>query len=174
MLTLLTALLFSCQNTAHAQAVYKSPGNKTTTSLFTGASVTDSVSRPAKHDTVMPSWFPSKYHLGAQVFNPADSIGYYYNGVKWLRATSRITLVASATLDFASTTAQRHEDLTITVTGASQGDIVSLGIPQLTLSNSCFTAFVSAANTVTVRFNNYSSGSIDPGSGTFKVMVTKL
>jgi len=33
---------------------------------------------------------------------------------------------------------------------------------------------VSAANTVTVRFNNYSAGSIDPASATYRATVTQF
>ncbi len=83
-------------------------------------------------------------------------------------------LKGSATLDFGSTAAQSSADLTITVTGAADGDIVIVGpVNASTNANSCFTAWVSAANTVTVRFNNYSSAAIDPASGTFKVYVIK-
>ena len=31
-----------------------------------------------------------------------------------------------------------------------------------------------AANTVTVRFNNYSSGAVDPTSATFRATVTRF
>jgi len=53
------------------------------------------------------------------------------------------------------------------------GDAVSLGTPATANNNSCYTAWVSAANTVTVRFNNYSSVGINPASGTFRVIVHK-
>jgi hypothetical protein len=80
---------------------------------------------------------------------------------------------ASATLDFASTAAQSSSDLTITVTGAAVGDVVAVGVPNGSVNaNSSFTAWVSATNTVTVRFNNYSAGAIDPASGSFRVQVT--
>jgi hypothetical protein len=80
----------------------------------------------------------------------------------------------SATLDFGNTTAQNSADLTITVTGAATGDVVSLGVPNGSVNaNTCFTAWVSATDTVTVRFNNYSSGAIDPASGAFKIKVFK-
>ena len=83
-------------------------------------------------------------------------------------------LTASAALDFASTAAQNHTDLTITVTGAALNDPVILGVPNgSVLANSCFTAFVSTTDTVTVRFNNYSAGVLDPALGTFKVIVKK-
>jgi hypothetical protein len=85
-----------------------------------------------------------------------------------------IALSGSATLDFGSTSAQSSSDLTITVTGAADGDVVSLGVPNASVNaNTNYTAWVSAANTVTVRFNNYSSGAVDPASGTFKVKVFK-
>jgi hypothetical protein len=42
------------------------------------------------------------------------------------------------------------------------------------VANASYIAWVSATNTVTVRFNNYAgSGSSDPASGTFKVKVLK-
>ena len=83
------------------------------------------------------------------------------------------TLSASATLNFPSTGSRMSSDLTITVNGAAIGDAVSLGTPAAPTTNSVFVAFVSAANTVTVRFNNYTNASLDPASGTFKVVVHK-
>lgn len=57
---------------------------------------------------------------------------------------------------------------------ASVGNIVALGTPNASvLPNSSFSAWVSATNTVTVRFNNYSSGSQDPASESFTVSITK-
>jgi hypothetical protein len=82
-------------------------------------------------------------------------------------------LTGTATLDFPSTNTLLSADLTITVTGAAVGDPVALGTPAAPAANTCFTAHVSATDTVTVRFNNYSSGTIDPASGTFKVKVFK-
>jgi hypothetical protein len=83
-------------------------------------------------------------------------------------------LTGSATLNFPSTTTLLSADLTITVTGAADGDVVSLGVPNAAVNaNTSYSAWVSAANTVTVRFNNYSSGTVDPASALFKVFVTK-
>ena len=90
------------------------------------------------------------------------------------RHTVNHGLTGSATLDFLSTNAQNSRDMTIAVTGAADGDVVSLGVPNAAVNaNTCYTAWVSAANTVTVRFNNYSNGTVDPASGLFKVFVTK-
>jgi hypothetical protein len=81
-------------------------------------------------------------------------------------------LSGTATLNFGSVAAQSYADLTITVTGASDGDTVALGVPNASVpAGGAFTAWVSASSTVTVRFHNYTSGSIDPASGTFRATV---
>lgn len=82
-------------------------------------------------------------------------------------------LTATATLDFGSTNAWSGSDLTITVTGAAVGDAVSIGLPASINNNTSYMGWVSATNTVTIRFNNYSGGIIDPPSGTFKATVIK-
>ncbi len=84
-----------------------------------------------------------------------------------------IFLTGSATLDFSSTATASSSDLTITVSGATVGKPVFLGIPASPSTGSHYTAWVSATNTVTVRFSNYSGGSIDPASGTFSVYVVQ-
>lgn len=85
------------------------------------------------------------------------------------------TLTATATLNFNSTSPGTSSDLTITVNGAADGDVVSLGIPNASIvSNGCFTAWVSAANTIKVRFtNNDLTNALDPASGTFRVSILK-
>lgn len=89
--------------------------------------------------------------------------------------TSQIAgvLTGSGTLDFSSTSAQSNSDLTITVTGAAVGDPVSLAVPATMLDGVSYFAWVTSANTVTVRLNNYSSSAKDPASGTFKATVIK-
>ena len=111
---------------------------------------------------------------GLQLFSTTDSANYVYRGTGggWQKIANEIS--GSATLDFPSTNNGNESDLTITVTGASEGDVVSLGIPNsVNLNHSCFTAWVSATNTVTVRFNNYGTGALNPVSATFKVKVFK-
>jgi hypothetical protein len=80
-------------------------------------------------------------------------------------------LAASATLDFPATTAGGTQDLTISVTGAIDGDPVAIGVPNACATVGTFFAWVSASNTVTIRFFNPSGGSVNPTSGTFKVKV---
>lgn len=103
---------------------------------------------------------------------------YLDNGA--LTATTRQkvarVLTATAILNFGATPANSSSELTITVTGAANQDVVALGVDNgAILPNSCYTAWVSAANTVTVRFNNYSTaGAQDPANGQrFKVTVFK-
>jgi len=117
---------------------------------------------------------------GATLLSSLESGAIEFNGTNLLftPSTTRHTvnhgLTGSATLDFASTNAQNSRDMTISVTGAADGDVVSLGVPSAAVNaNTSYSAWVSAANTVTVRFNNYSSGTVDPASGFFKVFVTK-
>lgn len=76
-----------------------------------------------------------------------------------------------ASLNFPSTDAQSSSDLTMTVTGADVGNHVILNITSGTTSY--YTAWVSAANTVTVRLNNYGSAAVDPASQTFSATVFK-
>jgi hypothetical protein len=82
-------------------------------------------------------------------------------------------LTATATLDFPSTAAQTSSDLTITVTGAAANNIAMVGPPTTVNANTSYTAWVSAADTVTVRFNNYSAAPVDPASATFRATVIK-
>ncbi len=100
----------------------------------------------------------------------------YYATAGGVRYTLAKTLTATSSLNFPSTgAAGGFSNLTITVTGAADGDVVQLGVPSaLILSNSFYTAYVSAANTVTVRFTN-TNGLLaqDPAAGTFRVSVTK-
>ena len=109
---------------------------------------------------------------GLQVYNTDSLTVDVYASTAWRNIPNGIR--NQATLDFGNTTAQTSADLTITVTGAAVGDVVMLGTPNAAVNaNSAYTAWVSATDTVTVRFNNYSSGAIDPASGTFKVYVIK-
>lgn len=79
---------------------------------------------------------------------------------------------STATLDFGNIIAAASADLTITVTGAAVGDVVALGPPSAPDASITYTAFVSAANTVTVRSHNVGSLAVDQASATFRATVT--
>lgn len=80
----------------------------------------------------------------------------------------------TVSLDYPSVAAQNHQDLTVTVTGATgNGETVhatTSGTPDAGLT---FYAWVSAANTVTVRAINYTGSAVDPPSRQFVVRVIK-
>ena len=132
-----------------------------------------------KAGTATASTAPLKFTSGTNL-TTAEAGAMEFDGTNlfFSPSTTRHTvnhgLTGSATLDFPSTTTLLSADLTITVTGAADGDVVSLGVPNAAVNaNTCYTAWVSSANTVTIRFNNYSSNTVNPASGTFKVFVTK-
>lgn len=101
----------------------------------------------------------------------ANGTLYYTPGASRYQITTALT--NTATLNFGSTLPATSAELTITVTGAAVGDAVAIGLPTAPDANSSYTGYVSATNTVTIRFNNYSALSIDPASATFKAIVIK-
>lgn len=86
-------------------------------------------------------------------------------------------LEASATLDFASFSSKGEtQDLTISLTGATTSDGVILAFDRaagISSDNVRYIAFVSSANTVTVRGENGGDGSPDPDPGVFYVYIIK-
>ncbi len=92
-------------------------------------------------------------------------------------ATGGVTSVSgSGVIDFPATAGANRSDATITVTGAAVGDAVALATPLglIFSENTVVSAWVSAADTVTIRFsNNGNGGSINPPSATFKAVVFK-
>lgn len=80
------------------------------------------------------------------------------------KPTSNFT--QTVTKDFASTAANTSLDSTITMTGATIGDRVSI-TSTIYPANSDWRAFVSSANTISIRFVNFSTSAINPASATF-------
>jgi hypothetical protein len=86
---------------------------------------------------------------------------------------STITKVrsGSASLNFGSIGAAAQADLTITITGAAVGDEVVMALPAAPTAGLIFNAFVSAADTVTIRASNITAAPIDPAAATFGAIV---
>lgn len=131
--------------------------------------------------TATASTAPLKFTSGTNLTTP-EAGAIEYDGTEFYATNSGASrtilsrvLKGSATLDFGSTAAGAVTDLTITVTGAADGDVVSLSVPNASQTTTgSFSAWVSATNTVTVRYRIAAlTGSEDPASGTFKVTVTK-
>lgn len=85
-------------------------------------------------------------------------------GIPWKRG-----LFTESTLDFPSVAAQSQQSLTATVTGARVGDAVT--VSGADVSGLIFTAAVTANDTVTVYAKNFTVGSINPSSQSFKITV---
>jgi lysophospholipase L1-like esterase len=124
---------------------------------------------------------PLKFTSGTNLTTP-EAGAVEYDGTEFYGTTSTASrtifarvLKGSATLDFDPTSAGAVNDKTITVTGAADGDVVSLSVPNASQTTTgSFSAWVSATNTVTVRYRIAALiGSEDPASGVFKVTVTK-
>jgi hypothetical protein len=81
-------------------------------------------------------------------------------------------LTGSKTYDPPSLADGSGDTTTVTVTGAALGDFAQPSF-SLALQGITATAFVSSANTVSVRFQNETGGTIDLGSGTLRVRVSK-
>ncbi|HEX8685729.1 MAG TPA: hypothetical protein VF654_04480 [Pyrinomonadaceae bacterium] len=85
----------------------------------------------------------------------------------------------SAALDFGATAAGSCDALTITVTGAASGDVVSLGIPAALAgadSYQEFWGYVSASNTVTVKRCNPTNSTTalsNPAAATVTAVATR-
>lgn len=96
-----------------------------------------------------------------------NATGLYING-----NTVSYRLQGTATFDPISLVDGAGVTTTVTVTGAALGDM-ALASFSLDTQGIVVTAWVSAANTVSVRFQNESGGTLDIASGTLKAWVLK-
>ena len=85
-------------------------------------------------------------------------------GIPWKNGLSK-----TATLDFPSVAAQSQQSLTATVTGARVGDFAMVSGSDV--SGIIFSAAVTANDTVTVYAKNFTAGSINPASQSFKITI---
>lgn len=110
---------------------------------------------------------PTSTRLG---YNKLDYQIVMWDKVSWKSVA--LALRDTATLDFASSGATTVSDLTKTIAGARLGDEVVIGVPHgsVTATASYF-AWISAANTVTIRFSPKATE--NPASGVFHITVLK-
>ena len=150
--------------------------------VFIGTTTTPTAVLHLNGGTTAASTAPLKFTTGSlMTVAEAGAVEYttpnfYVTAGDAVRYTLAKTLTATATLNFGNTAAGVAADLTVTVTGAADGDAVYVGVPTGSVSadNTNYWGWVSAANTVTVRFNNNNLvAAVDPASGTFRVVVTK-
>lgn len=84
--------------------------------------------------------------------------------------TTTVLLYGSVVYDPASLVDGAGATTTVTVAGAALGDFAHVSF-SLSLQGILLTAYVSAANTVSVRFQNESGGTLDLASGTLRAYV---
>lgn len=146
---------------------------ETMTSIGTSATPTGFLMLGAGTTTLAPLVFTSGTDLTTGIDGAVNWDG---SNLKVWDGTTKYTidksLTGSASLDFGSIASLGNAELTITVTGAADGDVVSLGIPNTAFTAGLvFTARVSSANTVSVQCYNSTGAPIDPTGATFKVRV---
>lgn len=159
-------------------------GSNLRMSIITGGNIGIGTNTPTaalhlKAGTATANTAPLKLTSGTNLTTPEPG-AVEFDGTNYFatsgttRYTLAKTLTGTATLDFPSTPASNSSILTISVPGAVDGDPVSVGAPSgSVIGNSAYSAFVSSANTVTVRLVNNSTSAIDPASGTFRVAVIR-
>lgn len=132
-----------------------------------------------KAGTATASTAPLKLTSGTNLTTPeAGAVEFdgtnYFATSGTTRYTLAKTLMVTSTFTFPAAAATSSSSSNITVTGAATGDVVALGVPSTAvIANSLYTAYVSAANTVTISLINNSAATVTPASGTFRVSVFK-
>jgi hypothetical protein len=132
-----------------------------------------------KAGTAAANTAPLKFTAGTNLTTPvAGTVEFdgtnYFVTTSTTRHTLAKTLTATATLNF-DLTAVNYQDLTMTVTGAADGDAVNIGVPNgAAVADITYFGWVSSANTVTIRASRVGGGgAADPASGTFRASVIK-
>ena len=146
--------------------------------FFVGGSTTPTAVLQLTGTTATAGTGSLKINTGTLLTTPEDGVierdaTNFYADVSTTRYYLTRTLTNTATLDFPNTSSNSSSDLTLTVTGAADGDVVAIGVPNGSYASGVFVGFVSASNTVTVRFHNGSGGAVNPASGTFRASVIK-
>lgn len=116
----------------------------------------------------------TNFERGVLQWNTGDvcEVGAEAGGTGTQRTLRLLSRKNTATYDPASLNTLTGATTTITVTGAALGDFV-LASFSLDLQGVMLSAWVSSANTVSVRFFNSTAGTVDLGSGTISVTVLK-
>jgi hypothetical protein len=108
---------------------------------------------------------------GWRVWDLVTQQEWAWTGTAWV-ATGATVLRGSATYDPPSLAAGAGVTTTVPVAGAALGDFARAAF-SLDLAGLQLTAWVSAADTVSVRFQNGTAAAIDLASGTLRAKVEK-
>lgn len=113
--------------------------------------------------------------ISLSTLTPSEATGTFQNSMPAGSGALVASLTATASLDFPNTAAGQSSDLTFTIVGAVLGDNVIVNPPVgSVMPNSTYTCWVSATDTVTIRFLVADTISPkDPPAGIFKIRVLK-
>jgi hypothetical protein len=117
------------------------------------------------------AWVFHAPFVGVVVFDAATLAQRVWNGGIWALLAPRL-LEASTTYDPPSLAAGEGVTTSLAVNGATLGDYARASF-SLELQGIALTAWVSAVDTVSVRFQNGTAGTVDLASGTLRVRVEK-
>jgi hypothetical protein len=117
------------------------------------------------------AWVFHAPFVGLVVVDAATLALWYWNGSAWVILAPRL-LEVTATYDPPSLAAGSGVTTSMAVAGAALGDLARASFTQ-DLQGITLTAWVSAANTVSLQFQNGTAGTLDLASGTIRVKVEK-
>lgn len=147
--------------------------------LIASCTVRDSIIAYNKHNAITNVTRTAGLKIGASTTLTNNMIGpnsFLANGGTITANYDGITetiISGSATYDPPSLADAAGATTTVTVTGAALGDYVEAVSFDKDLQGITLTAYVSAANTVSARFQNESGGVLDIVSGTLRARVRK-
>lgn len=147
--------------------------------LIASCTVRDSIIAYNKHNAITNVTRTAGLKIGASTTLTNNMIGpnsFLANGGTITANYDSITetvISGSATYDPPSLADAAGATTTVTVTGAALGDYVEAVSFDKDLQGITLTAYVSAANTVSARFQNESGGVLDIVSGTLRARVRK-
>ena len=165
-------------------------GNSSTTAtyipagkMYIGGTTAPTATLHLPAGTATANTAPLKLTSGTNLTTPEvgavefDGTNLYVTNSVPRRETVNQGIKGSFVYDFGSIAANSYADIVLTpLTGAVSGDVVSVGVPNGSITNDIvFFAWVSSNDSVTLRcVNNSSTTARDPASGTYKIFVTKF
>lgn len=117
-------------------------------------------------------WRIKMPEVGWVAYSRSSSRWLYYTGSGWSLLTTPQSDATTTWNPGAITTGAGVTSSAITLTGAALGDFAQVSAPY-DLQGVAATAWVSAANTVKIRLNNMTGGTVSLASGTWRVRLMK-